>query len=44
VEVLADEDAVVFVEGWTTASTETGLVTEIEVTDFRLAPEFKEAI
>lgn len=44
VEVLADPDAVVFVEGWTTASAETGLVTEIEVTDFRLAPEFKEGI
>ena len=43
VEVLADPDAVVFVEGWTTASVETGLVTEIEVADFRLAPEFKES-
>jgi hypothetical protein len=44
VEVLADADAVVFVEGWTTASAETGLVTEIEVADFRLAPEFKESV
>ena len=44
VEVLADAEAVVFVEGWTTASADTGMVTEIEVTDFRLAPEFKEGI
>lgn len=44
VEVLADASAVVFVEGWTTASVETGLVMEIDVTDFRLAPEFKEEI
>ena len=44
VEVLADPDAVVFVEGWTTTSAESGSVTEIEVTDFRLAPDFKESI
>lgn len=44
VEVLADPDAVVFVEGWTTENGETGLVTEIEVVDFRLAPEFQESV
>ncbi len=44
VEVLADPDAVVFVEGWTTESAETGGVSEIEVTDFRLAPEFNEEV
>ena len=43
VEVLADQDAVVFVEGWTTESADTGCVTEIEVADFRLAPEYDEA-
>ncbi len=42
VEVLADPEAVVLVEGWTTANAETGCVTEIEVLDFRLAPEFRE--
>jgi hypothetical protein len=44
VEVLADPEAVVFVQGWTTESVETGLVSEIEVTDFRLAPEFDESV
>ncbi len=44
VEVLADPDAVVFVEGWTTASAETGCVSEIEVVDFRLAPESSEEV
>jgi hypothetical protein len=44
VEVLADPDAVVFVEGWTTASAETGHVEEVEVVDFRLAPEFSEDV
>jgi hypothetical protein len=43
IEVLADPDAVVFVEGWTTESSESGRVSEIEVTDFRLAPRFDEA-
>ncbi len=42
VEVLADPDAVVFVEGWTLESAETGFVEEIAVTDFRLAPAFSE--
>jgi hypothetical protein len=42
VEVLADPDAVIFVEGWTSESADTGLVSEIDVTDFRLAPEFDE--
>jgi hypothetical protein len=40
VEILADQDAVVFVEGWTTESPDTGFVVEIEATDFRLAPAF----
>ena len=40
VEVLRDPDAVVFVEGWVKEDVETGFVTEIDVTDFRLAPEF----
>jgi hypothetical protein len=44
VGVLADPDAVVFVEGWTRESTETGYVSEIQVTDFRLAPEFREEV
>lgn len=44
VEVLADPDAVVFVEGWTTASTDSGRVSEIDVADFRLAPEFCEDV
>ncbi len=44
VEVLADPDAVVFVEGWTTESAETGFISEIDVADFRLAPEFLEEV
>ena len=44
VEVLADPEAVVFVVGWTTEDVESGRVTEIEVTDFRLAPEFSEEL
>lgn len=40
VEVLADPDAVVFVEGETTQDPMTGEVTAMEVVDFRLAPEF----
>ena len=40
IEVLADPDAVVFVEGWVKENPDTGFVTEIEVADFRLAPEF----
>lgn len=42
VEVLADPDAVVFVEGWTDEDADTGFVTEIQVTDFRLAPDYSE--
>jgi hypothetical protein len=42
VEVLADPGAVVFVEGWTTESAETGFITEVDIVDFRLAPEFRE--
>lgn len=41
VEVMSDPAAVVFVEGLVTEDPETGQVTDIEVTDFRLAPEFK---
>lgn len=44
VEVLADAEAVVFVEGWVTEDADTGLATEIEVADFRLAPKFSEEI
>ena len=40
VEVLADPEAVVFVEGDTTQDPLTGEVTAIEVSDFRLAPLF----
>lgn len=40
VEILSDPQAVVFVEGWLKEDRETGQVTDIEVTDFRLAPEF----
>ncbi|MEI6149141.1 MAG: hypothetical protein WCS01_08620 [bacterium] len=40
VEVLQDPDAVVFVEGWVKEDPDTGLVTEIDVEDFRLAPAF----
>ena len=40
VEVLADPEAVVFVEGETTQDAVTGDVTAVEVADFRLAPEF----
>ena len=40
VEILSDPQAVVFVEGWLREDRETGQVTDIEVTDFRLAPEF----
>jgi hypothetical protein len=40
VEVLADPDAVVFVEGWVTEDPETGFVTDMEVEDFRPAPPF----
>lgn len=42
VEVLGDPDAVVFVEGWTTESVETGFISEVNVSDFRLAPDFRE--
>jgi hypothetical protein len=42
VEVLGDPEAVVFVEGWTTESAETGFISEVNVSDFRLAPEFRE--
>lgn len=41
VEVLNDPDAVVFVEGWVKEDPETGFVTDIEATDFRLAPAFR---
>lgn len=41
VEVLSDPQAVVFVEGLVREDPETGFATDIEVTDFRLAPEFK---
>jgi hypothetical protein len=44
VEVLADPEAVVFVEGWTTESAETGFISEVEVADFRLAPEFRSEV
>jgi hypothetical protein len=40
VELLQDPDAVVFVEGWVKEDPETGFVTEIDVVDFRPAPEF----
>ncbi len=40
VETLKERDAVVFVEGRVSEDSENGLVTEIEVTDFHLAPEF----
>jgi hypothetical protein len=40
VEVMSDRTAVVFVEGWLKESVESGLVDEIEVKDFRLAPIF----
>jgi hypothetical protein len=40
VEVLADPDAVVFVEGESTQDPVTGDVTAVEVADFRLAPEY----
>jgi len=40
VDVLNDPEAVVFVEGRVREDAETGLATEIEVMDFRLAPEF----
>jgi len=40
VEVLAEPDGIVFVEGWCREDPETGWVTEIKVTDFRPAPAF----
>jgi hypothetical protein len=40
VDVLQDKDAVVFVEGQVTENMAVGQVESIEVTDFRLAPEF----
>jgi hypothetical protein len=40
VQVLAEQDAVVFIEGWTTENPETGFVDSIEATGFRLAPSF----
>lgn len=40
VDVLADPDAVVFVEGETTQDPVTGDVTAVDVADFRLAPDF----
>jgi hypothetical protein len=40
VEVLAERDAVVFVEGWCQEDPDSGCVTDIDVTDFRLAPKF----
>ncbi len=44
VEVMSDPDAVVFVQGWTEENADTGFITEIQVTDFRLAPEFHEDV
>ncbi|MBI4569097.1 MAG: hypothetical protein HY719_11945 [Planctomycetes bacterium] len=44
VKLLADPSGVVFVEGWLSESAETGLVERIDVTGFRVAPEFDEAI
>lgn len=40
VEVMSDPQGVLFVEGMVKEDPETGHVTDIEVTDFRLAPEF----
>ena len=40
VELLRDEDAVIFVEGIVTEDSSTGLVTEVEATDFTPAPQF----
>lgn len=40
VQVLEEQDAVVFIEGWTTENPETGFVDSIEATGFRLAPSF----
>lgn len=42
VEVLAERDAVIFVEGWVKENPDTGLAEAVEVTDFRPAPEFDE--
>jgi hypothetical protein len=42
VETLKERDAVVFVEGEVSEDSEKGVVTDIEVTDFTLAPEFDE--
>lgn len=44
IDVLAERDAVLFVEGWVTENLDTGLTDAVEVTDFRLAPEFDEAL
>jgi len=44
VKVLADPEAVVFVEGWLRQEAATGQVTEIAVADFRLAPEFSKEV
>jgi hypothetical protein len=40
VEVLTDPQSVVYVEGWAHESAETGFATDIDVSDFRLAPDF----
>ena len=44
IDVLAERDAVLFVEGWVTENPDTGLTDAVEVTDFRLAPDFDEAL
>jgi hypothetical protein len=40
VEVLTDPESVVYVEGWVHEDAETGFATHVEVSDFRLAPDF----
>jgi hypothetical protein len=40
IEVLEERDAVIFVEGQVTENMALGMVESIDVTDFRLAPEF----
>jgi hypothetical protein len=42
IETLKEKDAVVFVEGEVSEDSENGFITEIQVTDFHLAPEFIE--
>ncbi len=40
VNVLTDPQSVVYVEGWVHENAETGFATDIDVSDFRLAPDF----